>query len=67
MNYSTKDRRYLMFGGIKMPGYLLGKLWHFFFKYANLFILFGNHFINKMLFGPTLFCQNYPDDLVGET
>ena len=31
------------------------------------FILSDGHFINKMLFGPTLFSQNYPDDPVGET
>ena len=28
---------------------------------------FGSHFLTKIPFGPTLFSQNYPINLVGET
>ena len=56
-----------MFEGIKSLVTWQIKLRMFFFKHANLFILSGGHFINKISFRLTLSRQKYLDDSVDET
>ena len=55
----------MLVGIERKPGYLTNRKWVCFLYY--IFLFSRGRFINKMLFGPTLFSQNNPDDQLGET
>ena len=55
-NELLNQRSKIIFVGIKKLDYLV--------KYIFFLFLSGSYLTNKILFVPTFFSQNYPDDLV---